>query len=704
MSLICGVDIGGTFTDAVAIDADGEVTLAKSPSTPDDFSRGFFAALGELAAQRGLDLEALLRATTLLCHGTTVATNAVVERRGACVGLITTAGHGDAILIMRAYGRAAGLSAAETLRFSITDKPEPLVPRSLIREVSERVDRRGEVVVALDEAAVLEAVDDLVAAGVEAIAVAFLWAFRNPAHEQRARALVESRAPGLFVSCSHELAPRLGEYERTVATVLNSYVGPVAARYVSRIADRAKGLGLGGPLLLMQCNGGLAPAAAVTRSPLLLLQSGPCGGVVGTRALGRMLGHENIIATDMGGTTFDVGLVHGGEPLRTDTTIVHQYEFYVPAIDIKSVGAGGGSIAWVDDSRGALSVGPRSAGAEPGPVCYGRGGREPTVTDADLLLGYLDPDYFPGGRHKLDRKAACDAIAVLGARLGLDVYETAAGINRVADTHMADLVRRETIEKGHDPRDFVLYSYGGGGPCHAGAFALELGCRQVVVPLADTASVFSAFGVASSDIVHVHERELGLHAPFDTAPLRDALNELTAQAAAELAAEGFGRERAMLSASADLRHRLQVHTVEVPIDPLLDDETLASALTDAFTARYESLYGAGTAYGEAGIELVTVRVRATGAAAKPGLAARDEAGPEPGDSARAAPREVFWPALGRLAETPVYRAAQLLPGNVVVGPAIIEPTTTTVVVHPGQRARLDAYGNLVIDFDTEACC
>ena len=339
-------------------------------------------------------MQALLAQTALLSHGTTVATNVVGERRGAKLGLITTAGHGDALLIMRAYGRAAGLSAAATLRFSVTAKPAPLVPRSLICEVPERIDSQGQIIVALDEPAVRHAVRVLVCADVEAIAIAFLWSFRNPCHEQRAEAIVREEAPQLVVTCSHALVPLLGEYERTVVTVLNCYVGPVRGCYVDSIASRATTEGLTAPFLPMQCNGGLSSARGAERSPLLLLQAGPCGGVVGATHLGQLLGYRNIIATDMGGTTFDVGLVYDDLPLRTTTTIVQQYEFCVPAIDIKSIGAGGGSIAWLDGERQALSVGPRSAGALPCPTCYRRGGNEPTVTDADVVLGLIDPDYF----------------------------------------------------------------------------------------------------------------------------------------------------------------------------------------------------------------------------------------------------------------------------------------------------------------------
>ena len=702
MSYLCGVDIGGTFTDVVIVDEQGRVTLAKSASTPDDFSRGFFTALGEGAQALGLSLRSLLAQTALLSHGTTVATNVVVERRGAKVGLLTTAGHGDALLIMRAYGRAAGLSAAETLRFSATSKPAPLVPRSLIHEIAERVDVRGEVVVRLDEDAVRKAVRSLCAAGVEALAIAFLWSFRHPAHEIRAREIVQEEAPDLFVTCSAELVPLLGEYERTVATVMNSYVGPVTSQYVDRIARRAGDEGLKAPFLLMQCNGGLTSATSAKRSPLLLLQSGPCGGVMGAAYLGGLLGHRNIIASDMGGTTFDVGLVHEGLPLRTSTTIVHQYEFYVPAIDVKSIGAGGGSIAWLDDKRGALSVGPRSAGAMPGPICYRRGGREPTVTDADVVLGYIDPDYFLGGRASLDRDAAWRAMAALGAPLGLDAWRTAAGINRIVDEHMADLIRRETIEKGLDPRDFVMFSYGGAGPCHAGAYARELGVSTLIVPLSNTASVWSAFGVVSADVVHVYQHDQLMAAPFELAPLRRLFAELAAEAQAEFAAEGFATSQLQLRWSADMRHRLQVHVVEVEFSPQQDDALLASSLLARFTARYEALYGVGTAYGEAGVELVTLRLHASATVNKPKLEAVTACATAPPAKACAAPRAIFWPELDALLETPIYRAEELRAGNVIMGPAVIEPSVTTIVVRPGQRAELDAYGNIIIQLNAGA--
>jgi N-methylhydantoinase A len=634
LSFICGVDIGGTFTDCVVLDGEGSITISKTPSTPDDFSVGFFESLRLAAEAKGLTLRELMADTATLAHGTTVATNAVVERRGAKVGLLTTAGHGDAILIMRAFGRVAGRAPADLMRLSAADKPVPIVPRSLIREIPERIDARGDVVVELNEAAARQAIAELLAEGVEGLAISFLWSFKNGDHERRVRELVEAAAPDLFVTCSSELAPLIGEYERTVAAVLNNYVGPVTSSYIDKIQSKAKEEDLGGPFFLMQCSGGLTAAETAKSSPLLLLQSGPSGGVVGSQYLGELMGFENIIATDMGGTTFDMGLVSGGVPARTSTTIVDQYEYYVPTIDVKSIGAGGGSIAWFDEVRNALRVGPQSAGAAPGPVCYGRGGTEPTVTDADVVLGYIDPDYFLGGRAVLDREAAWNAVAKLGEQLGLDPLETAAGINRIVDHNMADLIRRETIEIGLDPRDFVIFTYGGAGASHAGTYARELGASTVVVPLADTASVWSALGVACSEVIHIHQRDDIQAAPFDLRRVVAIRDLLHADTLAEFTGEGFADDEVSLRWTADIRHRLQVHVVEVPFPGEDLDEAALERLVDDFTARYEELYGKGTAFTAAGVELVTLRC--TGSASSES----DSRGPRAGlgDPARAGAR------------------------------------------------------------------
>jgi len=699
-SFICGVDIGGTFTDCVVIDDQGIVTIDKTPSTPDDFSRGFFNALTLAAAGRGLTLEGLLTKTTTLAHGTTVATNTLIERNGARVGLITTAGHGDSIIMMRAHGRSAGLPVAELLRYSKAKKPEPLVPRSLIREVHERVDCWGKVVVDLDEDGTRLAVIELLDAGVEAISVSFLWSFRNAAHEQRVKEIIHELAPEMFVTCSSELVPKLGEYERTVATVMNSYVGPMTSSYIESIEGNVKQAGLTGPFLLMQCNGGLTPAAEAKQAPLLLFQSGPVGGVVGSQFLGREMGYDNIIATDMGGTTFDVGIVYGGVPVSSASSVVGQYEYMVPNIDVRSVGAGGGSIAWREEISNTLRVGPQSAGAVPGPACYSRGGTLPTVTDADVVLGYIDPDFFHGGRTKLDKAAAEAAIRVVAEPLGMSVIEAAAGIAQIADACMADLIRKMTIDKGLDPRDFVVFAYGGAGPPHASGYSRELGVKEVVVPLGRIGSVWSALGVASSDIVHVFEREEISAAPFNLVSLQKSAAELHERALTQLCGEGVLESAITLQWIALLRHRLQVHVVEVPLqangnDPVITSDSM-TRLIDDFEDIYEKYYGKGTAFREAGVELVTLRCRALGRTQDPQLLHVEEKSAEPPKEAIAPSREAYWPDLAKSSLTPVYRVDALQAGNVIEGPAILETTVTTVTVRPNQSARIDGYGNIII--------
>lgn len=704
-SFICGIDIGGTFTDCVVIDDSGIVTIDKTPTTPHDFSQGFFDALTLAAEGRGLTLEELLGSTKTLAHGTTVATNTLIERTGATVGLITTAGHGDSIIMMRSLGRSAGLPVSDLLRLSRSSKPNPLVPRSLLREVHERIDWEGTVLVELDERGVRQAVSELLDEGVDAISVSLLWSFRNPEHEQRIKAIIAEMAPDLFVTCSSDLVPKLGEYERTVATVMNSYVGPVTSAYVEKIETRAREAGLTEPFLLMQCNGGLTPGEQSKREPILLFQSGPVGGVVGSQFLGRELGYDNIIATDMGGTTFDVGLVYGGVPVSTATSIVGQYEYMVPNIDVQSIGAGGGSIAWLDEVSGTLRVGPQSASAVPGPVCYGRGGTLPTVTDADVVLGYVDPEYFHGGRTRLDKVAAEEAIRAIAEPLGMSVLEAASGIVQIADIGMADLIRKMTIEKGHDPRDFVVFAYGGAGPLHASGYSRELGVKQVVIPLGKTGSVWSALGVASSDVVHVLEHQEVSAAPFDEVSLRKTVADIQVRALTQLRAEGVAEQDISLRWSALIRHRLQVHELEVPLHveddvPPITRESL-DALVDDFEEMYESVFGRGTAFREAGVELVTLRCRALGRTQDPLLIRTPEVGAKPPAAAVAPSREAYWPDLGRTVLTPVLRVDALEPGNVIEGPAILETSVTTVTVRPRQSARIDGYGNIVISIEEE---
>jgi N-methylhydantoinase A len=493
------------------------------------------------------------------------------------------------------------------------------------------------------------------------------------------------------------LIPRWGEYERTVATVLNAYLGPVMSRYLGRLESRAQTSGLRFPLQVMQCGGGVIPAAESARRAFLTLDSGPVAGVLASQYLGAIVGNKHIIATDMGGTSFDVGLVWDGEPVASYQSVVHQYEYFVPRIDIRSIGSGGGSIVWIDDVSGTIRVGPISAGAQPGPACYGRGGTQPTVTDADLVLGYLDPGYFLGGRLRLDHDRARASLEPIASRLGLGLVETAAGAVRVVEHQMADLIRKATVQKGYDPRDCVVFAYGGAGPVHAGVYARELGAQGVVVPLGGLCSLWSALGAASADLLHIYEAVDIQSSPFDPTRVMARFAELEERGRAQLRADGVDPATARLARSADIRYKGQINEVEVPVPGgTLDASALAQLVSD-FHRRYETVYGQGAGFLEARVEVVTYRVRASAVSAKPRIVAAPEADRAPSREASAGTRPVYWSELGDFDLTPVFWGERLVAGNVVPGPAIIQVPDTTIVVHPFESARIDPYGNVLID-------
>jgi N-methylhydantoinase A len=699
---ICGIDTGGTFTDCVVVDGDGRIVTAKAPSTPEDFSQGVLDSLALAAEKLGLGTEALLRRTTRLALGTTVGTNALLQRRGAKVGLITTRGHRDVIHIMRGARGVPGIASETVLHFPESGKPDPpIVPKTLIAEVSERVDCKGQVVVELNEDEAEVAIRRLVSKGVEAIAICFLWSFKLPEHERRVKTLAERIAPDLFVCCSVDLVPRWGEYERTAATVINAYLGPVTGAYMDRVGRRVAGAGLATPVQVMQCGGGVVPAALAARRAFLTLDSGPVAGVLASQYLGAVLGQKNVIATDMGGTSFDVGLIHEGRPVASYQSVVNQYEYFVPRIDIRSIGSGGGSIIRVDATSGSLRVGPLSAGAVPGPVCYGHGGTEPTVTDAAVVLGYLDPRHFLGGRVRLDAEAARASLEPIARRLGLGVVETASGAARVVEHQMADLIRKVTVHKGYDPRDFVVFAYGGAGPVHAGVYARELGAQSLVVPLGGVCSLWSALGAATADLLHIYETVDILASPFAVGRVNERFVELERQGLGQLERDGVAPGAARLARSADVRYKGQINEVEVAVPSgSLDETSLADLIAD-FHQRYEALYGAGAGFREARVEIVTYRVRTTAVSTKPAIRPAPERGATPPGAARADTRPVYWAELGDFEPTPVFWGERLEPGNRIDGPAILQVPDTTIVVHPGQTARVDPYGNVLVDLSRE---
>src|SRR5437870_5761869 len=452
--------------------------------------------------------------------------------------------------------------------------------------------------------------------------------------------MVEKLAPHAFVCCSADLSPRWGEYERTVATVLNPYLGPVMSRYLGRLQTRAQESGLHYPLQVMQCGGGVIPAAEAARRAFLTLDSGPVAGVLASQYLGGIVGTKHVIATDMGGTSFDVGLVWDGEPVASYQSVVHQYEYFVPRIDIRSIGSGGGSIVWIDEVSGTMRVGPISAGAQPGPACYGRGGTQPTVTDADLVLGYIDPDNFLGGRLRLDRNRARASLEPIATRLGLGLVESAAGAARVVEHQMADLIRKATVQKGYEPRACVVFAYGGAGPVHAGVYARELGAQSVVVPLGGVCSLWSALGAAAADLLHIYEAVDIQPSPFDPARVIARFGELEERGLAQLRADGVDPGQARLARSADIRYKGQINEVEVPVAAGPLDAAALGRLVSDFHRRYETVYGHGAGFQEARVEVVTYRVRASSISPKPRIVAAPEGDREPAADARGPARPV----------------------------------------------------------------
>jgi N-methylhydantoinase A len=703
--LYVGLDVGGTFTDLVVMDDGGRVWSNKAPTTPGRLEQGVQDALELFARERSVTLPEVLERVRSFGHGTTQATNVVVERSGARTALITTRGFGDTIFIARLQGFTAGVPDELLGFYSARHWPEPIVTRELVFEVPERVDQAGRVLLALDEDAARDAIGRARDAGAEALAVTLLWSPRNPEHELRIAELAAELAPQLPVSLSHQVAPVVGEYERTATTVLNSYVSPRVRTYLEHAEQRLRDQRLRGAFRVLSSEGGVMSAADAARRPVTLLGSGPAGGVIGSRQLARTLGHDNVITTDMGGTSFDVGLIIDGRAAIAAISQAGGYHVATPAIEITAIGAGGGSIASV--LRGTLRVGPESAGAVPGPACYGRGGQRPTVTDADVVLGILAPDGFLGGRMSLDRDAAATAIETQIARpLELTVEQAAAGIRRVVDSQMAGALREITIGRGHDPRDFVLYAYGGAGPMHCATFGSELGVPAIVIPA--TAMVHCAYGALSSDVLFSAQAPLpngvvsldgdtphssgATVLELDDERLERAFVELDRQASAVVQANGVDAGAVGLRRSADLRYRRQTNEL------IIEHPGSLAGLVERFERTYEDFYGKGAGYREAGIEITTLRVEATGVTAKPRPTAVATAPPDDDDGGGPpqAPqtRRIVDPATAVPLPATVRQWARLRPGERVAGPAVIEHPTTTVYVAAGQRAALDRLGNL----------
>ena len=694
---VVATDVGGTCTDTIVFKAGEPLVLGKALSTPPNFATGVIDSIRSAADSMNTSLEDLLGGASLFMHGSTVVDNTLLTRGGARTGLITTEGFEDTLLITRgAYGRWGGLTEDRIKHPVATDRAAPLVPKERIQGVPERVDWKGAEIRELDEDAVRRAIKHLVdAQKVDAIAVCFLWSFYNDAHETRVRALIQEIAPDVYVSLSSEIAPVPGEYERTSTTVINAYAGGIARDYVNNLQALLSGFGYGGPLLVMQGYGGLLPAEEAADRAVGMIECGPAAGVIGSRYLGQIMEDRDIIAADMGGTTFKVGVIQDGELEYAREPMVDRFHYMANKIEVVSIGAGGGSIVSLDPRTNVPRVGPQSAGAKPGPICYGQGGTEPTLTDVMLLVGYMSPEYFLSGTIPLDtentRRIFKETIA---DPLGLSVAQAAIGIYRVAAAQIADLIREITVERGLDPREFVLHAFGGSCPLLCGVFGEELGVKRIIVPY--TASVNCAFGLVAADIVHAYSATKTLPVPSPAAAIEEIFQPMVEQAKAQLTAEGFAPEDITLDASVDLRYGRQVHEVTTPLRGGLPlEENTPQALVDDFEALYERKFGKGSAYRAAGIEMTMFRLNARGQVEKPEVAPLP-LGAADASAARIGTRDIFVEAKGDLAPGAIYDFEALTPGNVIEGPAVIHTPITTIVLQDGQTGTLDPYRNLAI--------
>jgi N-methylhydantoinase A len=685
-----GVDIGGTFTDVVGFDPDtGEVALGKAPSTPDDLTDG---------VTRGLaSLDVPLDGVDVLIHGSTVVINSLIERRGAKTALVTTKGFRDVYEIGR-------INRPESFDPNFR-KHRPLIPRERVFEVPERVLPDGSVHTPFDTDAARAVAARIVALGIEAVAVVFLHSYVVPENETRMAAILREANPDLYISTSHEISREYREYERTSTVAANAYVSPVVSAYLGRLEDRLGATGFAGNLMIMQSNGGLSDVATARQQCVQMVESGPAGGVVGTMAMCEFLGVGSAVAFDMGGTTAKACVVQSGQPSYSADYYIGGYArglvIRVPVLEIVEAGTGGGSIAWVDPSS-QIHVGPRSAGATPGPACYGRGGTEPTITDANVALGRLNPAAFLGGGMRLDVDAAVGALTTkLAEPLGVSTERAAVGILEVATSAMANVVRNVTLQRGLDPREFVLVAYGGGGPLHGAAVAQQLGIKTVIVP--QLPGHFSAFGMLMADLRRDFAQTIFARLDrADPADLRAVLSRLGGEGRAALTAAGVAQDRQRFEYAADFRYVGQEHSVTASVGGLENPANDASILADIkgrFDKAHEIRFGHG-APGEAA-EIVSLRVSAIGEVGKPREAeiARGSATPPP--SAGKESRQIVYENHGRVTARSFERA-RLLAGNVIEGPAVIEEAASTTLLAPGDIATVGATGYLQIAIGVRA--
>lgn len=710
MSYTVGIDVGGTFTDFYCAHEGGGFHTAKTPTTHYDLSVGFMRGMGLLAKGLKLKLPEFLSGLSSVRYSTTVGTNALIERTGPKLGLITTAGFEDTIFIGRGRSWADGLGWQQGRDLARIEKPAPLIDPQMVVGVRERIDYAGKIIAPLSREEVLEKLQALVDRGAQGFVVSLLWSFVNPEHEQFIKQVIEEEYPedylgSMPVILSSEISPKAGEYTRTMTAVVNAYIHGLMAEELNKLGNELRDGGYRKPLTLVHNTGGTKKASR-TRA-VLTHNAGPVAGLHGAAALGGLSADGNIVFTDMGGTSFDIGLIEGGAIKAHDfIPVIDRWRTNIPAIEVKSIGAGGGSIAWINRTLGdTLEVGPQSAGSMPGPACYDKGGKEPTVTDADLVLGLYNAENYLGGEMLLDIDLAKKAIGEKIAQpLGIPVEEAAWRIRRMIDARMGQEVFNEVALKGHDPRTFVLYACGGAGGAHAVGFAPFIGVSKIVVPL--QSSVFGAFGASTMAIKEVWERSRSLKLfnwseqayLSDLAPFNDLVSELVDLATRDLKLEGFNERDMAFRLELDMRYGSQYNMTRVTAPKLrLDNTADVKALCDAFTARYAEVYSPEATFPAGGINVESFFLTASVAQDPFALPAETLAAAEPDAGAKTETRPVYWDPADGFVDTPIYDARRLKPGNRLAGPAVIESPDTTYVVAPGWTFHIDAWRNGVLE-------
>lgn len=710
MSFTINIDIGGTFTDFFSSHESEGNCITKTPTTHYDLSVGFIKGIREIARTYGRDLQGLLSQTEEVRYCTTLGTNSLIERTGPKLGLITTAGFEDTIFLGRARSWADGLIIQENKDLSRIKKPDPLIPRDMVVGVRERVDSFGQVVCPLKREDVLEKLQVLVDKGAMGFVVCLLWSFVNPSHERMIKEIIEEEYPedylgSMSVTLSSEVSAKCGEYTRFITAIVNAYIHGIMAEELNKLVNELRDGGYKRPLILVHNTGGMKKLSRT--KAVFTHNAGPVAGLHGALTVGKLYDSNNIIFTDMGGTSYDIGVITGGQ-LRTYDFIpvIDRWRTNIPAIEIKSIGAGGGSIAWINSLLdNALEVGPQSAGSMPGPACYDQGGHEPTVTDADLVLGYINPENYLGGKMLLDPDLSKQVIEEKIARpLGIDVMEAASRIRRIIDAYMGQEVFKEVVLKGYDPRDLILFACGGAGATHACSIAPYLGVRKVIIP--STSPVFGAFGASTVNIQQVWERSRTLKVfqwttqtySEEVDQFNGVVNELKDLAIRDLRLEGFSDDQIHFRLELDMRYGMQYNLTKI-VSPRLNVSSSGDfkEICDAFAEQYASIYSPEATFPQGGINVECFYLTAFVQKQPVATPAAAMTAADPPEEACSEPRDAYWSTLGDVKHTPVFLFESLEPGNTISGPAIIEAQDTTYVIEPEWRFTLDPFYNGVLE-------